>query len=85
MQVGAWAVPEPTPNRSKCLSKVSPAAFPRPFLGIALIWGLPGAAMRFGVVAEAMDFAAVANGLGVEAMAFGGVLGAATAGAFGGV
>ena len=85
IQVGAWAVPEPTPKRSKCLSKVSPAAFPRPFLGIALVCGLPGAARRFGVVAAAMDFAAVASGLGVVAMAFGGVLGAAIAGAFGGV
>ena len=67
------------------MSKVSPAAFPRPFLGIALDCGFPGAAKRFGVVTAAMDFAAVASGLGVVALAFGGVLGAAMAGAFGGV
>ena len=64
---------------------MSPAAFPRPFLGIALVCGFPGAARRFGVVAAALDFAAVASGLGVVALAFGGVLGAAMAGAFGGV
>ena len=78
MHVGAWAVPEPTPNLSRCLSRVSPAALPWPFLGIALICGFPGAAIRLGV-------AAVAIGLGVVAMAFGGVFGAAIAGALGGV
>ena len=85
MQVGAWAVPEPTPNRSKWRSKVSPAALPWPFFGMALICGFTGAAKRLGVVVVALALAAVTGGLGVVAAAFGGVLGAAMAGALGGV
>ena len=70
---GAWAVPEPTPKRSKWRSSCSPALLhPPPFLGMAanLLCGLPAGA----------DFGAALGG--VLGIAFGGVLGAAAPRAF---